>query len=88
LIGNHFGCSRNLFSRQTAPDNGQNISIFALLIYPIFVVIVGDGGKPDVHSEFAGLKEQLFHHIARLFIVDTNEHSERQRTVNIGLSEI
>ena len=41
-----------------------------------------------MHIQFGGLEEQLFHHLPRVSLVDADENAQRERAVDVGLTDV
>ncbi len=61
LVGNDTGGSRYLACFQLPSHHHQDISVLALMSYPVFIFIVADGRETDVHPQFGGFEEQFLH---------------------------
>ena len=88
LIGKDARGTFNLTGLKLAPHHHEDITVLALMAYPVFVLIVGDGREADIDIEFRGLEEQFLHDLTRIGLVHTDEDTQRERRVDIGLTDI
>ena len=88
LFRYYFRCCFDLFCRQGASYDGQDISVLALSAHPVFVFLVGYRCEADVHSKFCCFEQQFFHHLSRCFIVDSYQYAKRQGGMDVGLTDV
>ena len=57
LVGNDSGGSGNLAGLQLSTHHHEDVAVFALMAYPVFVFVVRDGREADVHAQLGGLEQ-------------------------------
>ena len=88
LIGKDARGAFNMTGLELATHHHEDITVLALMAHPVFVLIVGDGREADVDIEFRGLEEQFLHDLTRVGLVHADEDAQRERRVDIGLTNI
>ena len=88
LLGYHLRGGLYLPGGERAAYEGQDKPVLALSVHPVLVFLVRNGCKADVHTQLRSLEQQFLHDLSRGLVADAYQDAERQRRVDVGLSDI
>ena len=88
VLGHDLRHLGNVARRDGASEQRDDVAVLALTGHPVVVALFGDRREADHHPQLRGLEEQLLHDVARLVGRGQDQDAERQRLVDVGLSDV
>ena len=88
LFGENTCSCGNLAGRELAAQEGQDISVLALHVHPVFVLFGADGVEAYGYTQGGSFEEQFLHDEAGMLFLGLAKNAERKGAVYVGLADI
>ena len=88
LLGHHLRHLGNVARRDGAAQQRDDVAVFALTAHPVVVLLLGNRRETNHDTQLRALEEQLLHDVARLVGGGHEEDAQRERLVDVGLSDV
>jgi len=73
---------------QFAAEYGDDPAVLALHRHPFFISLDRDGCESDLDTQLVCFEEQFFHDVARYVARGLEEYAQRQRVMDVGLTDV